>query len=98
MTEPLIMYRPFDGDAPTDIVGFTATQDGTGDDALLESFEDEVREAFGRVAWRVSGLVASLLLIPLTSPRINWECRADRLGRASPIRSASRDPSVVAIG
>lgn len=37
MTEPLIMWRPFDGDAPTDIVGLTAMQDGTGDDTLLQS-------------------------------------------------------------
>ena len=62
MTEPLIMRRPFDGDAPTGIVGFTAMEDGTADDyALLERYER--RYAAGlpdRILGSLSALAGSM--------------------------------------
>lgn len=64
MTEPLILRRSYQGDAPTAIVGFTAMADGTaGEYAYFHRGDrnapDRYRghrwaglcEVFGRVAW-----------------------------------------------
>lgn len=62
MTEPSILRRPYDGDAPTGTVAFTAMADGSAEDyALLERYERRYAAGLpGRILGSLSALAGSM--------------------------------------